>query len=138
MQYVLLDIGYQEISNGQVVRFADLDGNTISAPVGYGGVVIDANPPAPAWALPDPVVETTAYVPAPRLLTKLNYMNRFTDAELAGIYTAAKSVIQVEVWLEKFKAATDVDLDDPRTQGGVHALEAAGLIGEGRANEILA
>ena len=71
-------------------------------------------------------------------LTKLEYMNRFTDAELAGIYTAAKLSVAVEVWLEKFKLASEINLDDPRTATGVQALEANGLIATGRAAEILA
>lgn len=76
--------------------------------------------------------------PAPvRVLTKLQYMERFTDAELAAIYTAAKSVVQVEIWLEKFKLATEVNLDDPATGAGLQAMEAAGLLAPGRAAEIL-
>lgn len=79
-----------------------------------------------------------------RRLTKLEYMNRFHDAELAAIYSAAKVSVAVEVWLAKFNAATpdadgtSVDLDDPRTIAGVRALEDAGLLGTGRAAEILA
>jgi hypothetical protein len=65
-------------------------------------------------------------------------MNRFTDAELAGIYTAAKSIIAVEIWFEKFKLAGDINLDDPRTVAGLQAMEAAGLLVAGRASEILA
>jgi hypothetical protein len=76
--------------------------------------------------------------PSVRTLTKLAYMNRFTDAELAGIYTAAKSVIQIEVWLDKFKLAEEINLDDPSTIAGVQALEAAGLLAQGRSTEILA
>ena len=88
-----------------------------------------------------PVVPPT---PAKRRVTKLDYMQRFTDAEMAGIYSAAKSSIAVEVWLAKFNATTpepdgtSMDLDDPRTIGGLQALEAAGLIGVGRAAEMLA
>jgi len=73
-----------------------------------------------------------------RTLTKLEYMDRFTDAELAGIYTAAKSVVHVEIWLEKFKLATEVNLDDPRTLFGLQAMESAGLLAAGRAFEIAA
>lgn len=78
-----------------------------------------------------------------RRLTKLEYMNRFSDTELTGIYSAAKVSIDVEVWLAKFNAATpdadgtSVDLDDPRTIAGAQTLQAAGLIGPGRAAEIL-
>lgn len=72
-----------------------------------------------------------------RVVTKLAYMNRFQDQELAALYTAAKSVVQIEIWLEKFKMSEFIDLDDPRTIGGVQALEAAGLLGVGRAAAIL-
>lgn len=73
-----------------------------------------------------------------RTLTKLEYMDRFTDTELAGIYTAAKAVVQVEIWLEKFKLAAEVNLDDPRTLSGLQAMESAGLLAAGRAAEIAA
>lgn len=70
-------------------------------------------------------------------ISKLEYMSRFTDAELATIYTAAKSSVLVEIWFEKFKLATDIDLSDQRTIDGLNALELAGLIETGRAAEIL-
>lgn len=76
-------------------------------------------------------------------LTKLEFMNRFTDQELAGIYTAAKSSVAVEIWLAKFNAtAPDEDghsvfVNDPRTIESIQMLEAAGLIAAGRAAEIL-
>lgn len=73
-----------------------------------------------------------------RILTKLDYMNRFTDTELATIYTVAKTNVAVEIWLEKFKLSTEINLDDQRTIYGVLALEQFGLIGVGRASEILA
>lgn len=85
-------------------------------------------PPTPEPLPPPPV----------RVLTKLEYMDRFMDAELAGIYTAAKTVVQVEIWLEKFKLATEVNLDDARTLLGLQAMEAAGLLESGRAAEIAA
>jgi hypothetical protein len=72
-----------------------------------------------------------------RIITKLEYMNRFTDTELATIYTVAKTNIAIEVWLEKFKLSAEINLDDPRTVGGINALEQFGLIGVGRAAEIL-
>ena len=72
-----------------------------------------------------------------RVITKLAYMSRFTDTELAGIYTAAKSVVQVEIWLEKFKLASEINLDDPATASGLQTMEAAGLIACGRAAAIL-
>ena len=65
-------------------------------------------------------------------------MNRFHDNELATLYSAAKTVVQIEVWLEKFKVSEFIDLNDPRTITAVRSLEAAGLIASGRSHEILA
>lgn len=70
-------------------------------------------------------------------ISKLAYMERFTDAELTAIYGAAKVSLAVEVWMEKFKLADFIDLSDPRTLTGLQALESNGLIGPGRALEIL-
>ena len=71
------------------------------------------------------------------LPTKLEFFDRFTDAEQVAIYDAAKTVTQVQIWLDKFKLASDIDVTDPRTIAGIQALEAAGLLAAGRAAEIL-
>jgi len=79
----------------------------------------------------------------PRRLSKLSFVNLFTDAEYVGILTAARNNVQIEAWVKKMEmTAVDPDglsisLDDPRTAAGVQALEAAGLIGTGRASQIL-
>lgn len=79
--------------------------------------------------------------PAPSValgkVSKLAYMERFTDAELGAIYSTAKVSPAVEVWMEKFKLAEFIDLADPRTLAGLQALESNGLIGVGRALEVL-
>jgi hypothetical protein len=138
MQYILIEFldgvqGYQETSFGNVHRYTDLTGTTLNK-LGASRV-IDASPIQPIWALPDPLVN--AVITTPREITKYMYMTRFTDAELATLYTAAKSVIQIEIWLEKFKLAEVINLDDPMTVAGLHALEASGLIAAGRAAVIL-
>ena len=71
------------------------------------------------------------------ILSKLDYANRFTEPELEIIYSAAKTVVAVEVWLDKFRLAEHVDTEDPRVHAGLRALEDAGLIQSGRADEIL-
>lgn len=103
-------------------------GNTIIAEQGFVDIAHDGD-----YELVPETPTATAKAP----FTKLEYMNRFTDDELAGIYTAAKTVVQVEIWLEKFKLAEFVSLDDPRTLAGLQALEAAGLLAAGRAAEIV-
>lgn len=105
------------------------DGNTVLADQSF----IDENHPG-AVLIPDASQADARQT----ILSRLHFMNRFTDAEMAGIYTAAKSSVQVEIWLEKFRLASEINLDDPRTVAGVQALEAAGMIGAGRAEEILA
>lgn len=77
-------------------------------------------------------------VAAPRRLTHKGFSDRFTDAEMQAILAAAEANTALKTWWEKFKLARDINLDDPATQGGVQALEIAGLIGEGRAAEVLA
>jgi hypothetical protein len=84
-----------------------------------------------------PTTPQESLIPPPPL-TRLQFMDRFTDAELAGIYTTAKQSVPVEIWLEKFKLSTEIDLTDPRTIAGIEALEAGGLLDVGRAAEILA
>ena len=115
-------------------------------------IVSESDPGAPwvesagagvGWAYAKGVFTPPAPVTV-RKLTKLEYMNRFTDSELAAIYGAAKVSPAVEVWLKKFEMATPdadgkaIDLGDPRTIAGLQALEAATLLGAGRATEILA
>ena len=41
---------YQEVSNGQVSRYTDLDGNTITLEGAYGYNIVDVNPHTPSWA----------------------------------------------------------------------------------------
>ena len=72
-----------------------------------------------------------------RVITKLAFMNRFTMEELAAIYTAAKTEVLVEVFLDKLKIAEEVNLADAQTIGGLQALAASGLLTETRVQEIL-
>ena len=81
-------------------------------------------------------VSTAPVIKAP--ITKLAFMDRFTMPELAGIYTAAKTEVMIEVFLDKLKLATDVNLSDVNTIAGINALATAGLLTTERAAEILA
>ena len=87
-----------------------------------GAVIRQLDRPAPPPAIPP---------------TKLEFFDRFTDAEQVAIYDAAKTVTAIQVWLDKFKLASDIDVTDPRTIAGIQALEAAGLLAAGRAAQIL-
>jgi hypothetical protein len=72
-----------------------------------------------------------------RIITKLEFRSRFSDDEKRAIYAARAINLDVDIWLDDLASAAEIQLDDPRTIAGVHALESAGLIGTGRATEIL-
>lgn len=44
---------YQEVADGQVIRYLDLNGVELfkTVPSGQGSWVVDANPPRPSWAV---------------------------------------------------------------------------------------
>ena len=89
-----------------------------------------------------PIVQDVPATPqGPRRLTKLAFIGRIGD-EFAGILTAAKTNVQVELfvrmldWATPDPDGTSVDLDDPRVITALDTLESAGLIAAGRAQEI--
>ena len=86
----------------------------------------------------------------PRHITKLAFRNRFTTQEKAALELAAVHnqnlavdhasnllAASLRASLADQRDATYIDLDRADTRAGVEGLEAAGLIGEGRAAEIL-
>lgn len=80
---------------------------------------------------------TPQATPIKRLLTRLAFRNRFTPVEKVALYTAAESSVQIKIYLDDLAAATFVDPERADTIAGVQALEAATIIGPGRAAEIL-
>lgn len=90
----------------------------------------------------------TLLLPAPTGLTRLQFRNRFSAQEkalleLAAIDDPAAAQAQrlqaasLRAYLADLAAAEFVDLDDATTVAGVQALEAAGLLAEGRAAQVL-
>jgi len=72
-----------------------------------------------------------------RILTKLAFMRRLTQAELAAIYTLAKTQPIIEVWLEMFKLSEEISLDDPDLISGLVGMESMGILSAGRSEEVL-
>ena len=83
------------------------------------------------------VDEVIAVIPASYTWTKLEYLRRFTQAERIAIRGAAKVVPELEDYLQLLELATEVRSDDPDIASALAMLEGAGLIGAGRAGEIL-
>ena len=82
-------------------------------------------PPPPE---PEPVDE----------LHKVDFLRLFTQAERIAIRQAAKVNLVVEDYQAMLDNAEVIHLSDPDIQAGVPLLEGAGLIGPGRAAQILA
>jgi len=90
---------------------------------GQGFFPVTPEPPPP------PVVDE---------LHKVDFLRLFTQAERIAIRAAAKVNPVVEDYQAMLDAATLIRLSDPDIQEGIPDLEDAGLIGPGRAAQILA
>lgn len=73
-----------------------------------------------------------------RTLPPLAFFDRFTAAEEEAIAQAALAGPQVLLWLTRAAGATEISLDNERTQAGIGLLVFAGLLTAERAAEILA
>lgn len=85
----------------------------------------------------DPVEAVTDVPVVAMTWTKLEYLRRFTQDERIAIRTAAKTVPQLDDYLELLTLAEDIRSDDPDIVGALQMLEGAGLMAPGRAQEIL-
>lgn len=108
--------------------------------------------PGIGWvrAAPGEPFQPPAAVPVveDRRVTRLAFRNRFTQAELVAMEMAAldnpagtssqrQAAAGLRVMLANVDAATFIDLSRADTRAGVQQLEAAGIIGAGRAAAIL-
>jgi len=120
-------IGERKVPKGVEIPFSTTTkpSSSLKTPAFVGG----------KWQEFDP---TTVVTQKTIELSKLDFMNLFTNAELVSIYTAAKTDVAVEVWVKKMEAAQTINLFHQDTIDGVNALEANGLLAAGRAKEILA
>jgi len=70
-------------------------------------------------------------------LTKFQFISRFTTEERITIMGLAKTNSAISDWMELFKLTEEINLNDPKTKGGIEMLEQGGIIEVGRADEIL-
>lgn len=76
--------------------------------------------------------------PPATVLTRLAFMELFTPDELEAIYTAARTIVAVEVYLDKLKVSDVIDLANNATVAGIGKLQSASLLTAERASSILA
>lgn len=81
-------------------------------------------------------VEPTDY-PSNKSLTHLEFLRRFTSDERIAITQAGLSNTAIADYINMLDVAKFVNTTDGDVAAGVQALEAAGVIDLGRANEIL-
>lgn len=74
----------------------------------------------------------------PERISRVEFLNRFTDAEMEAFIAASKTTPALEAYFLKMQNAEGVVLTDPVTMVGVQALEPMGIIGTGRAEVVLA
>lgn len=71
-------------------------------------------------------------------ITKLSFLNRFTDLELASFYTAVNADVGMQILEKKLMAALFIDLKDSMTAYAVSILKTVGIIQtQARVDEIL-
>lgn len=72
-----------------------------------------------------------------RFLTQEAFTRRLTNEELRSIYTLSKQSIDIEIWLDRFKMAKEIGLDDPFLVDGLKGLSNVGVFTSERVQEIL-
>lgn len=70
-------------------------------------------------------------------IDRIDFFNLFTVEELAGVYTAAKDNVLLQILLDKIKVAAKVELDNKDVIQGVGLLTQMGILTEERAVAIL-
>ena len=76
--------------------------------------------------------------PSPQtLMTPLEFLARFTDAEKSAITTVALDSAGLMLWLLTAMGASQINIKDQQTIDGVNALVAAKLLTADRAKVIL-
>ena len=122
-----------------MTRYQLPDGNIVIADADF----IAAHHPG-ATALPDQPAQAQTFTK----LTNFGFRGRFTQAEKTAIELASlddpsaamaqrAQAADIRVYLADVASATYIDPQRVDTRSGVQALEAAGLIGAGRALQIL-
>ena len=91
--------------------------------------VAAGNTPHPAEPAPDA---------PPRQFTSLELLDLFTAEEQLAVATAAMTIPPVKLWYDRLLAAQYVTIADPRTEDGLLALVAGGLLTGERMAEIVA
>lgn len=123
------------MSNATPIAPPATTGTEVAQWQGIQWVVLAERPPVPT---PQPTPEPTPPPPAPVILNKVDFLRLFMQQERIDIRAASTVNPVIADYQYMLDAATTVNLSDPDILTGVPLLEQAGLIGPGRAAQILA
>ena len=76
-------------------------------------------------------------IPPPRIVPVSDFMARFTDQEKENLVEAAKTIKKANTFIKILPMIGVADLDSAFITTAVNGMEQAGIIGNGRAVEIL-
>ena len=107
-----------------------LSGTEVAQLQSDGWVILSERPPAPPEPTPVP--------PPAVILNKVDFLRLFYQQERIDIRAASTINPIIADYQYILDAATTVNLQDPDILTGIPLLETAGLIGPGRADQILA
>lgn len=74
---------------------------------------------------------------APPVITKLAMILRFSEGEYMDVLRAAKTDVEVEMWMDYLHASQMVELTGDRVKKGVNTLVGKGIITSARGSAIL-
>lgn len=121
------------LSDGALVSVGTVVADPL--PDGLAAVPVDGPPGERTW---DGATLAFKAVPGRRVLTKTEYLERFTGDELRKIKVAEKTNADVEVMLYRLQAAAEVRLDNPSVRSAIAGFQAMGILTAARAAEVLA
>ncbi len=80
---------------------------------------------------------SSAAFQAPPVITKTAFRNRFTMEEKRALYTAAKTVIDIQIFLDDLSDASSIHLEHPSVIASIAALVSFGFLTPERGEVIL-
>jgi hypothetical protein len=151
---------HAQIIDGKVARTVDLDPAIRAGWVAAGNPKADAflpvaetSPPAydeatealvEVWSIVAGVEAIRTYAVRPltadelrKIWTTLDFLGRFTDAEMNSIEIGRENDEIVRSFYRAAMAAQEIVSDDPRTVAGMNYLVSVGILTQARRDEIL-
>jgi hypothetical protein len=113
-----------------IFEILDADGNVVNTIVATPEFMQENYPDGNYREVPQP--PTPVYV-----ITKFQFLMRFTATERQETLTAARTNVVVEDFMSLLNSAENVNVTNPETIAGVNELVSINILTQARADEIL-